>query len=421
MIDTLPLTGIKVIDLTVVQAGPACTQLLAWFGADVLKVERTTGGDVTRYQLQDIPNLDALYFTMLNSNKRSLAINTKTPEGLAVMEKLIRRADVLVENFAPGAMDRMGLSWEHIHGLNPRLIYGSVKGFNDDSPWADLKVYENVAQAAGGAASTTGFWDGPPTISGAALGDSNSGMHLAIGILTALIGREKTGRGQKVSVSMQDAVLNLCRVKLRDQERLERVGYLEEYPQYPNGTFTDVVPRGGNAGGGGQPGWILKCKGWEDDPNAYIYFTIQEQNWARTCEAIGQPEWATDPAYTTAKARQAHIFDIFADIEKWLADKTKYEAVDILRKYEVPCAPVLSMKEIAYDQALRKSGTVVEVDQEQRGKYLTVGSPIKFSDFKPTITGAPLLGEHTDEVLTELGYDAGQIADMHARKVAGGA
>ena len=413
----LPLTGIKVIDFTGVQAGPACTQMLAWFGADVLKVERITGGDVTRHQLRDIPNVDALYFAMLNSNKRSLAINTKTPEGREVMEKLIRDADVLVENFAPGAMDRMGLSWEHIHELNPRLIFGSVKGFNDDSPWSDLKVYENVAQCAGGAASTTGFWDGPPTVSGAAIGDSNSGMHLLIGILTALLGREKTGLGQKVSVSMQDAVLNLCRVKLRDQLRLEALGYLEEYPQYPNGTFTDTVPRGGNAGGGGQPGWVLKCKGWKTDPNAYIYFTIQEQNWYRTCKAIGRPEWVDDPAYNTAKARESHIFEIFDEIEKWLADKTKYEAVDILRKFEVPCAPVLSMKEIAYDPALRASGSVVEVNHKERGTYLTVGCPVKFSDFTPEITGSPLLGEHTDDVLVELGYDVDAIARMHTDQV----
>jgi formyl-CoA transferase len=263
------------------------------------------------------------------------------------------------------------------------------------------------------------LWDGPPTISGAALGDSNTGMHLAIGILTALIGRGKTGKGQKVAVSMQDAVLNLCRVKLRDQERLEHVGYLEEYPQYPNEKFTDAVPRGGNAGGGGQPGWVLKCKGWETDPNAYIYFTVQEQNWAQTCQAIGKPEWVKDPAYATARARQPHIFDLFAEIEKWLADKTKFEAVDMLRKFEVPCAPVLSMKEIAYDPALRANGSVVEVQQEKRGTYLTVGSPIKFSGFTPKITGAPLLGEHTAEVLTELGYSAEEIATLCGKKVVG--
>nr|WTB28704.1 formyl-CoA transferase [Streptomyces sp. NBC_00830] len=413
----LPLTGIKVIDFTGVQAGPACTQMLAWFGANVLKVERVNGGDITRQQLRDIPDADALYFTMLNSNKRSLAINVKAPEGKEVMEKLIRDADVLVENFAPGAMDRMGLSWEHLHELNPRLIFGSVKGFNDDSPWNDIKVYENVAQCAGGAASTTGFWDGPPTISAAALGDSNSGMHLLIGILTALLGRERNGVGQRIEVSMQDAVLNLCRVKLRDQQRLERLGYLEEYPQYPNGTFTDVVPRGGNAGGGGQPGWVLKCKGWQDDPNAYIYFTLQEQDWEQTCQALGKPEWIDDPDYKTAKAREPRIFDIFGEIEEWLADKTKYEAVDILRKYGVPCAPVFSMKEIAYDPALRRSGTVVEVEQEGRGTYLTVGSPIKFTDFTPEITGAPLLGEHTDEVLASLGYAPEEIEKLHASHV----
>src|SRR6201981_4061088 len=240
----------------------------------------------------------------------------RTPEGKTILERLIQQADVLVENFGPGVMDRMGFSWERIQKLNPRLIYGTIKGFDDQSPYSDLKVYDNVAQCAGGAASTTGFWDGPPTVCGAGLGYSNTGMHLAIGILTALIGRQKTGKGQRVSVSMQDAVLNLCRVKLRDQSRLERLGYLEEYPQYPNGKFGDAVPRGGNAGGGGQPGWVLKCNGWETDPNAYIYCTIQEQNWERTCQAIGKPEWINDPAYRTAEARQPHIFEIFDEIEK---------------------------------------------------------------------------------------------------------
>ncbi|AFH93970.1 TPA: formyl-CoA transferase [Providencia stuartii] len=412
----LPLQGIKVLDFTGVQSGPSCTQMLAWFGADVIKIERPGVGDVTRNQLRDIPDVDALYFTMLNSNKRSVELNTKTPEGKEVMERLIKQADVLVENFHPGAIDHMGFTWEHIQELNPRLIFGSIKGFNENSPYADVKAYENVAQAAGGAASTTGFWDGPPLVSAAALGDSNTGMHLLIGLLAALLHREKTGKGQRVTMSMQDAVLNLCRVKLRDQQRLEKVGYLEEYPQYPNGKFGDAVPRGGNAGGGGQPGWILKCKGWETDPNAYIYFTIQEQDWEQTCIAIGKPEWAKDPAYSTPQARQPHIFDIFAEIEKFLADKDKHEAVEYLSKYGVPCAPVLSMREIARDQSLRDSGSIVEVEQPKRGTYLTVGCPMKFSSFTPEIKSAPLLGEHTEEVLTELGYSAEQIASMRTNK-----
>ncbi|MCM8734709.1 formyl-CoA transferase [Azospirillum sp. CT11-132] len=414
---TKPLEGIKIIDFTHVQAGPACTQLLAWYGADVIKVERPGAGDVTRNQLRDIPDADALYFTMLNSNKRSLTLDTKTAEGKEVLTRLIRESDVLVENFGPGALDRMGFSWDKIRELNPGMIVASVKGFSDGHHYQDLKVYENVAQCAGGAASTTGFWDGPPTVSAAALGDSNTGMHLAIGILTALMARTKTGKGQKVAVSMQDSVLNLCRVKLRDQQRLDRVGYLEEYPQYPHGKFTDVVPRGGNAGGGGQPGWVLKCKGWETDPNAYIYFTIQGHAWAPICKALGREEWIDDPAYNTAEARQDKIFDIFAVIEDWLKDKTKFEAVDILRKFDIPCSPVLSMKEIANDPSLRASGTVVEVDHKVRGKYLTVGSPIKFSDMKVEVTGSPLLGEHTDEVLAQLGYNKDQIAAMHEAKV----
>jgi formyl-CoA transferase len=411
-----PLEGIKIIDFTHVQAGPACTQMLAWFGADVIKVERPGAGDVTRSQLRHVPDADALYFTMLNSNKRSLTLDTKTAQGKDVLEKLIRESDVMVENFGPGALDRMGFSWERIQEINPGLIMASVKGFSEGHHYEDLKVYENVAQCAGGAASTTGFWDGPPTVSAAALGDSNTGMHLAIGILTALHQRNKTGKGQKVAVSMQDSVLNLCRVKLRDQQRLDAQGYLEEYPQYPHGQFSDVVPRGGNAGGGGQPGWVLKCKGWETDPNAYIYFTIQGHAWAPICRALGKEEWIEDPAYNTAEARQDKIFDIFAIIEAWLADKTKFEAVDILRKFDIPCAPVLSMKEIANDPSLRKSGTVVEVDHPKIGKYLTVGSPIKFSDLDIEVKASPLLGQHTNEVLAQLGYSQEQIEEMYTSK-----
>jgi formyl-CoA transferase len=306
----------------------------------------------------------------------------------------------------------MGFSWERIQELNPRMIVASVKGFGP-GPYEDCKVYENVAQCVGGAASTTGFDDGPPVVTGAQIGDSGTGLHLALGIVTALYQRKSTGRGQHVLAAMQDGVLNLCRVKLRDQQRLERTGVMKEYPQHPNGTFGEAVPRAGNASGGGQPGWILKCKGWETDPNAYIYFIAQAPVWAKICNVIGREEWTTDPNYATPAARLPHLKDIFAEVERWTMTKTKFEAMDILNKYDIPCGPILSMKEIAEEPSLRKTGTIVEVDHPVRGKYLTVGNPIKLSDSPTEVTRSPLLGEHTDEVMAELGYTADQIAHLH--------
>src|SRR5271156_5324583 len=260
------LEGVKILDFTHVQSGPTCTQLLAWFGADVIKVERAGAGDITREQLRDIPDVDSLYFTMLNHNKRSITLDTKNPRGKAVLEQLIKYCDVLVENFAPGALDRMGFTWERIQQLNPKMIIASVKGFGP-GPYEDCKVYENVAQCAGGAASTTGFDDGPPLVTGAQIGDSGTGLHLALGIVCALYQRNATGRGQKVLAAMQDGVLNLCRVKLRDQQRLAH-GPLMEYPQYPDGEFGEAVPRAGNASGGGQPGRHPEGKGGGTGPNA---------------------------------------------------------------------------------------------------------------------------------------------------------
>jgi len=410
------LEGVRILDFTHVQSGPTCTQLLAWFGADVIKVERAGEGDATRGQLRDIAGVDSLYFTMLNHNKRSITLDTKRPAGKQVLETLIKECDVLVENFAPGALDRMGFGWERIQALNPRMIVASVKGFGP-GPYEHCKVYENVAQCAGGAAATTGFDDGPPLVSGAQIGDSGSGLHLALGIVTALYQRNATGRGQKVLTSMQDAVLNLCRVKLRDQQRLERTGVMEEYPQFAGGQFGESVPRAGNASGGGQPGWILKCKGWESDPNAYIYFIAQAQVWAPICTLIGREEWITDPDYATPKARLPRLMSIFATIEEWTKSLTKFDAMAILNKYEIPCGPILSMKEIAEEPSLRATGTIVEVDHPERGPYLTVGNPIKLSDSPTEVLRSPLLGEHTDEVLADLGYSREQIALLREERV----
>jgi len=399
--DGKALTGVRILDFTHVQSGPTCTQLLAWLGADVIKVERPGVGDITRGQLVDVKGADSLYFTMLNHNKRSITIDSKHPQGKRVLDELIKVCDVLVENFAPGALDRMGLTWEHVHKVNPRMIVASVKGFGP-GPYEDCKVYENVAQCTGGSASTTGFLEGPPLVTGAQIGDSGTGLHLALGIVSALYQRMRTGRGQKVLAAMQDGVLNLCRVKLRDQQRL-KAGPLAEYSQYgQNIPFGDSVPRAGNDSGGGQPGWIIKCKGWETDPNAYIYFITQAPVWETICDVIGEPTWKTDPEYATPRARLPKLKQIFERIEQWTMTKTKFEAMDILNKYDIPCGPILSMKELAEDESLRKTGTVVEVDHPTRGKYLSVGNPIKLSDSISEVTRSPLLGEHTDEILSNV-------------------
>src|SRR4051812_19112819 len=406
------LDGVRVLDFTHVQSGPTCTQLLAWLGADVIKIERPGVGDITRGQLRDVKDADSLYFTMLNHNKRSITVDSKNPQGKRVIDALIKKCDVLVENFAPGALDRMGFTWDYIHKLNPRIVVASVKGFGP-GPYEDCKVYENVAQCTGGSASTTGFLDGPPLVTGAQIGDSGTGLHLALGIVAALYQRNRTGRGQKVLAAMQDGVLNLCRVKLRDQQRLKH-GPLREYSQFgQNIPFGDATPRAGNDSGGGQPGWILKCKGWETDPNAYIYFITQAPVWGAICDLIGEPTWKTDPEYSTPRARLPKLKGIFERIEQWTMTKTKFEVMEICNAVDIPVGPILSMKEIAEDQSLRKTGTVVEVDHPTRGKYLTVGNPIKLSDSISEVKRSPLLGEHTEEILTKvLGYSGKELAEI---------
>ncbi len=406
------LKGIKVLDFTHVQSGPTCTQLLAWFGADVIKVERPGSGDPTRGQLVDVPGADSLYFTMLNHNKRSLTLNTKNETGKRILERLIKKCDVLVENFAPGAMERMGFGWEQIQKLNPGMIMASVKGFGP-GPYEDCKVYENVAQCAGGAASTTGFLDGPPTVTGAQIGDSGTGLHLALGIVTALYQRHETGKGQRVLAAMQDGVINLCRVKLRDQQRLA-AGPLTEYSQYGEGIdFGDTTPRAGNDSGGGQPGRILKCKGWETDPNAYTYFITQAAAWPKICKAINKPAWVDDPNYATPNARLTRLNEVFDAIESWTMTKTKFEVMQICNPLDIPVGPILSMKEISEEESLRETGTIVEIDHPERGKYLSVGCPVKLSASPAEVKRSPLLGEHTKEILrSELGYTDNELDEI---------
>ncbi len=415
------LEGIKILDFTHVQSGPTCTQLLAWFGADVIKVERPGIGDATRGQLRDIPDVDSLYFTMLNHNKRSIELNTKEETGQEVLNRLIKTCDVLVENFAPGALDRMGYTWERIQGLNPRMIMASIKGFGP-GPYEDCKVYENIAQCAGGSASTTGMFGEVPLVTGAQIGDSGTGLHLAFGIVTALFHRTQSGKGQRVTAAMQDGVLNLCRVKLRDQQRLAH-GPLDEYSQFGEDIpFGDATPRAGNDSGGGQPGRILKCKGWESDPNAYTYFITQAAVWKNVCDVIGKPEWKEDPDWATPKARLPRLNQMFGAIEDWTMTKTKFEVMEICNPLNIPVGPILSMKEISEEQSLRDTGTVVEVDHPERGKYLSVGNPVKLSDSPVDVLRSPLLGEHTNEILADvLEYSSEEISEIRASGVVGDA
>ncbi|MCM1504258.1 MAG: formyl-CoA transferase [Muribaculum sp.] len=421
--NTAPLQGIKVVDFTEVQSGPSCTQMLAWLGAEVIKIERPGVGDATRKELQFDPNLPSYYYLQLNSNKKSLTLDAKTPDGKAILTKLIQGADIFVENLHPGAMDKLGFSWDVVHKLNPKCIYGTIKGFPLSSKYKDLKAYEPIAQVTAAAASTTGWFDGDyniPTQSGAALGDSNTGMHLLIGLLAALQQRERTGEGCYVYQSMHNACLNLCRIKTRDQLTLDKIGYLTQFPQYPDEKFGDCVPRSGNTEGGGVLGWTYKCKpagglDSEIDANNYVYIILQrgEKDFKLACQGLGFEDWLTNPDFATADARDKHKQEIYKRIGAWTADKTKYEVVEILSKYGVPVGPVLSTKEVMSDESLYDGNTLVKINQGGKiGEYVTVGCPFTMSNFQPTYEPAPELGANTDEVLKGLGYTDAQIAEF---------
>ena len=404
------LEGIRVLDMTHVQSGPSATQILAWLGADVVKLE-APHGDITRQQLRDIPDVDSLYFTMLNCNKRSITLNMKSEEGKQLFIEMVKKSDVLVENFGPGAVDRMGFTWDRLQELNPRLVYASIKGFGE-GPYTHYKAYEVVAQAMGGSMTTTGFEDGPPVATGAQIGDSGTGMHAVAGILAALVQRGSTGRGQRVTVAMQHAVLNLCRVKLRDQQRLAH-GPLAEYP---NEQFTDEVPRSGNASGGGQPGWAVKCA--PGGPNDYIYVIVQPPGWAPIAKLIGRPELADDPEWNTPAARLPKLDKMFQLIEEWSSRLSKWDALAELNALNVPCGPILSTKELIEDASLADNNMVVTVDHPERGAFKTVGCPIKLSDSPVKVQTSPLLGQHNEDVyVRELGVDPERLAELKTNGV----
>jgi formyl-CoA transferase len=393
------LAGIRIIDMTHNQAGPACAQILAFLGADVIKLEEPKAGDVARTVHADKTGSDSLFFLLFNANKRSLTLNLKTDEGKRLFKEIVGQSDVLLENFGPGAMDRLGLGWEVLKELNPRLIYATIKGFGSYGPHAHFKSYEPVAQAMGGAMSVTGFPENPPTLVLPAIGDSGTGMHMAIGILAALQQRHATGKGQHVEVSMQDSVVNILRVSLRDHQR-------QGAP----------MPRTGNQLGHTVPGTTYACA--PGGPDDYVIVLAQPQMWRALTTAIGRLELADDPRFKTPDARWENRAALDAIVEEWTRRHSKYDVMRILGDAGVPCGACQDTGEVLADPHLKAREMIVDVDYPTRGTYQTVGCPVKLSDSPAEITRPPLLGEHTAELLRALcGLDPDEVKRLKAEGV----
>ena len=398
------LEGIRVIDFTHDQAGPSSTQMLAWLGADVIKIERPGAGDRARLLYPGPnPNPDSYFFMLLNNNKRSTVLNLKNPAGIEIARKMIEKADVVSENLGPGAMDRLGFTWEKIHELNPRAIYASVKGFGSFGPYADYKCFETVAQAMSGAMSVTGFPD-LPMVGGANVGDSGTGMHLAIAILAALVQRGRTGKGQRVEVAMQEAVLNVTRVKFA-----HTLSTGEPHPRSGNRSASNVYAD------------LFRCKG--DKPTDCIYLFIAPDNpeaFKALTEIIGHPEMQQDARFNTPKERIKHYDEMNVPILAWTREHDKREVMKTFSAAGVACGMVLDTGEVLVDPHLRERGMVFDLDHPTRGRTAMIGCPLRLSDSPVENRRAPMLGEHTDEVLTELfSYSADAIEQLRKDKVIG--
>ena len=377
------LDGIRVLDLTQYEAGPSSTQMLAWLGADVIKVEPPTG-EPGRTALSDKRGEDAWFFLLLNSCKKGVTLNLKAPRGKAMFEELVRNSDVVVENMGPGVMERLGLGYEHLKRLNPRIIHASVKGFGSGGPYSDYKSFEWIAQAMAGAMSMTGTPDGPPTKAIGGLADTGAGLHTAIGILAAIIQRQATGVGQQIEVAQQDAVVNLLRIHLRET-------YISGKP----------APRQGNRSVAAAPSNIYRCS--PGGPNDYVFIHCATvEMWKSLTRIVGRPELGADPRYEDRRDRVAFMDEIDTMIEEWTAKRPKHEVLSILAGAGVPCGAVLDSTEVLSDPHLRQRGFITDLEHPRRGVYPMPGNPVRLSESPTEVVRAPLLGEHNGEVYGKL-------------------
>jgi formyl-CoA transferase len=392
------LDGVRVLDLTQYEAGPSCTEMLAWLGAEVIKIE-PPAGEPARRGLSERADLDSYFFLLLNANKKGVTLNLKSERGRAMFVELARGADVVVENLGPGALERLGLGYEALRGANPRIIVASIKGFGSAGPYAQYKSFEWIAQAMGGVMSMTGAPDGPPTRTTAGLGDTGSGLHCAIGILAALVQRQRTGVGQRVEVAQQDSVLNLHRIHLREYYQDGKPG-----------------PRVGNRARASAPSNLYRCRPF--GPNDYVYVHVANQDmWRALVGVLGRPELGDDPRFASQRARVSHGGEVDALVEAWTEKHTKHEAMQTLAAAGVPCGAVLDSGEVLTDPHLVERGMVVPMEHPMRAPFPMPGNPVRLSASPTAVTRAPLLGEHNADVYGALlGYGA---QDLQALRAAG--
>lgn len=398
------LAGIKVLDLTQFEAGTSCTEALAWLGADVIKVENPDGGEQGRVASADQPGVDSWYFLVLNANKRSITLNLKDDRGKQMLRDMILKADVMIENFAPGVIERLGFDYDTVIALNPRIIYAQVKGFGPGSQYENYLSFDMIGQATGGAMSITGEADGRPLKPGPTIGDTGAGLHCAIGILGALYQREMTGEGQKVFVSMQDSMVNFSRIAFAAQLIQGRAAH-----------------RSGNQVvlGTTAPCEAYACKG--NGPNDYCYVygsRAGSVHWERLLKVIGREDLLDDPRFSTPQARQNHVTEVDALIADWMKDYTKHEAMEILGRAGVPAGAVLDTQEITDDPGMREREMIVELNHSERGTFTMPGWPVKLSSSHVPVQPAPLLGADNEAVYGEwLGFNSDELGALKAGSV----
>jgi formyl-CoA transferase len=374
------LAGVTVLDLTQYEAGTSCTEMLAWLGADVIKVEEPKMGEQGRWRATEKPGVDSYYFMLLNANKRSITLNLKSARGKEIFIDLVKKVDVLSENYSLGTLESLGLGYDRLREINPRLIYLTVKGFGTYGPYSKYKSFDMIAQAAGGAMALTGFPGSLPLKPGPTIGDTGTGIHAACGVLAAYIQRLRTGKGQKVEVAMQEAVLNYVRVPMM-------------------GTYITHKPtkRVGNRLGAGPVGDIFKCS--PSGPNDFVYlYCSNEEMWNTLFNTIDRRDVFDDPRFKDRKAQRENAEALTQIIEEWTGTRTKHEVMKIMGEAGVPCGAVLDSVELLNDPHLRERGMIVTVDHPVRGKFTMPGCPVKLEDSPAEITTAPLLGQHNREI-----------------------